>query len=188
MSELYLFDGTKATRLNDPALWPIHSGGPGSEESKEVRQYHRAVPSLYRGTDLRAMSISTLPFDILGPSGDIVDTSADYQNALGYWPNPTDHLYLTEASLTLQGRSYLFRLHNQVVTTGLRYMLASSITPLIDEGLGLTGFERQLKTGKKFIPVEDLIHFWLRDAFTEIGPPSDGACPGLAALDAAGVL
>lgn len=189
MSETYYFDGVKATSIADlpDSAWSWYSPHT-SEEAESVKEYHKRVPWLYRGTDLRAKAIAHLPFSIVDGAGNEIDSSEDYQNRLGFLPNPSKLFELIEASLTLLGRAYLFRLQNRVKVLGLRYVLAQSVTPVIDQEQGLVGFNRQLATGTLSWTVDDVVHFWLPDPWTEIGPPSEDRCPGMAALTAAGVL
>jgi hypothetical protein len=185
--KLIYFDGQKnISLLNNPAAWATVSGG--GEQEGSVQEYYRTVPWLYRGTDLRANAVASLPFAIVKESGDEVDSSDDYQNEVGFLPNPEGLLALIEASLTLLGKSYLFHEYNLLKTLGLRFILASSVTPKLDAEQGLVGFKRQVGNISKDLAVEDIVYFWLRDPFTEIGPPSEGKAPGQAALMAAGVL
>ena len=112
-TSLMYFDGQKAVNLlNNPDAWTILTGG--SSETEDVQKYYKTVPWLWRGVDLRANAIASLPFAIVNQAGDEIDTSDDYQNKLGFLPNPANLLFLTEASLTLLGRSYLFRARNLV--------------------------------------------------------------------------
>ena len=172
--------------MNDlpPEAWTYLSGGPGSD----VQKYYKAVPLIWRGVDLIANAVSTLPFSIVNQAGDEIDSSDDYQNKLGFLPNPTDLRFLIAASMELLGRGYLFRERNLVKTLDLRYMVATSISPDIDEEKGLVGFKRQLAHQSIPLDVDDLVYFWGRDPFVEIGPPSNDKCPVQAALMAAGVL
>ena len=187
MNDTILFDGQKSVNLlNYPEAWTVLSGG---ETGGDVQKYYKAVPLIWRGVDLIANSVSTLPFAIVkDDSGDEIDSSDDYQNALEFMPNPRAWRFLIAASMELLGRAYLFREQNLVKTLGLRYVLASSITPVIDEQEGLVGFERQLATRKEDWDVDDVVYFWGRDPFVEIGPPAEDKCPVQAALMAAGVL
>jgi len=186
LNRTIIYDGQKAVNLNDlpPEAWTYLSGGPGSD----VQKYYKAVPLIWRGVDLIANAVSTLPFSIVNQAGDEIDSSDDYQNKLGFLPNPTDLRFLIAASMELLGRGYLFRERNLVKTLDLRYMVATSISPDIDEEKGLVGFKRQLAHQSIPLDVDDLVYFWGRDPFVEIGPPSNDKCPVQAALMAAGVL
>ena len=184
----YFFDGMKAVAIDElpPEAWTFYSGGPDKKPLQLLKEYWRAVPWLFRGVQIRAQALSALPFAIIGRGDNDVDTSADYENAVGFLPDPVGLLYLVEAALVLLGRAYLFREKNDARTLDLRYLLPTSITPKLDEKRGLIGFSRQLKSGAKLLKVDDLVYFWQPDPFVEIGPPTSS--PGQAALQAAGVL
>ena len=190
----YLFDGMKAVAIDElpPEAWTFFSGGQDKPPLQQLKEYWRAVPWLWRAVQLRAQALSALPFAIVNRNDEDIDTSADYSNVLGFLPDPVGLLYLVEAALVLLGRAYLFREKNRARTLDLRYLLPTSITPQINvvprenEPAGLTGFIRQLKHGKKPLAVEDVVYFWQKDPFVELGPPTGS--PGQAALRAAGAL
>jgi len=186
--DIRLIDGQKSVRLEDfpKEAWQILTGGPTGGDG-DVKKMYEAVPWLFRGVDVRASAISNMPFTIYDGENEY-DTSENYQNKLGWWPNPEATLYLTEASLALTGRAYLnkVRANRLNVIQSLRYLLPTSITPKIDEELGLVGFKRRLKSESREIPMENLVWIWMRSAFTEIGPPSSS--PAKNAMRAAGVL
>ena len=184
----YLYDGQKAVSLNNlpPEAWTYLSGGTTGDEA-DVKDYYIRVPFLNRAVDLCANAVSSLPFAIVDDAtGDEIDTSDDYQNVLGFLPNPERLFYLLEASLFLLGRAYLFRAYNRVKTLDLRYMLATTVSPKFDEQQGLTGFKRVLKNSTMDLDVEDVVYFWQLDPYVEIGPGNNSK--GMAALSAAGVL
>lgn len=186
MKRQFLFDGRKSVpidQLPDEA-WTYY--GTVSGDAATLQERYIRVPFLNRAVGIRANAVSTLPFAILNRAGDQVDSSDDYQNALGFLPNPQRLLYLVEASLFLLGQAYLFRLRNRVKTLGLRYVLATSIAPVLSEQDGLVGFTRQLSRSKMDLAVDDLVYFWQLDPFVEVGPANNS--PGMAALSAAGVL
>lgn len=185
--DIRLIDGEKSVRLDDfpPEAWRILTGGPTGNEG-DVQKMYKAVPWLNRGVGIRSAAMAKMPFTIFDGENEL-DTSENYQNKLGWWPNPDATLALIEASLTLMGRAYLFKVRkNFGIIEMLRYLVPTSIDPKIDEDLGLVGFKRRLKSGEIDIPMENLVWFWLRDAFTEIGPPESS--PAKVALRAAGVL
>src|SRR3990167_3218937 len=128
-----------------------------------------------------------MPFQIMkGNAEKPYDSSDDWQNKVGFLPNPTLLLQLVEAALTMTGRAYLFRERNQAMTTALRYILPSSVTPQIDEEKGLTGFVRPVKGVQKKYTVEDIVYFFLPDPYVEVGPAK--SYPAQAAANACGVL
>ena len=77
----------------------------GSQDETTIQTAYQAVPWLFRGTELRAQSVGSLPFEILR-GDDVVDSSDDYQNVLGFLPNPSAFLKRVEACLVLMGSSY----------------------------------------------------------------------------------
>ena len=187
MRKQILFDGQKTVNLNDlpREAWTYLTGG---EAAGDIQEYYKSVPLIWRGVDLIANTVASLPFAIVNEAGEDVDTSDDYQNVLGFMPNPKDWRWLVAASMELLGRAYLFHEHNRVKTLGLRFVLASSISPVLDGDKGLVGFVRQRGQQRLELDVEDVIYFWGRDPFVEVGPPADDKSPVQAALVAAGVL
>jgi HK97 family phage portal protein len=180
-----LFDGAKAIPFSQlpPEAWRAIVGhDAGIEDMRELR---RSVPWLFRGINLRSGAISSLPFAIMDGDNEY-DTSDDYQNRLGWLPNPGAILGLTEASLTLTGRAYQFVERNRMRYLTLRYLTPNSVHPKIDRLEGLTGFKRQVGGESRDLAIEDVVHFWLPDEFVELGPPETS--PGMAASAAAGVL
>jgi len=184
----YLFDGQKAINLNSlpPEAWTTVGGGDNALDYADIKERYIRVPFLNRAVNLRANALASLPFAIVGKDGADIDTSDDYQNAVGFLPNPQRLLYLVESSLFLLGRSYLFRSYNRVKTLDLRYVLATTITPKFDQKLGLVGFKRQLSNEIIELTPEDLVYFWQLDPYVEIGPANSSAA--MAALSAANVL
>jgi len=188
----YLFDGQKAVpiaSLPDSAFtwYTPHT----TEEDQDVRTYSVTVPWLKRGVKLRAQAVASLPFALVSAGGDDYDTSKDWQNKVGFLPNPSDLLERIEKSLTLLGRAYLFRSHNRSKALALRYLSPLTVEPVWAKGeagvtTGLAGFTRNVGGHQEYHPPEDIIHFWMSDTFVEAGAGDD--FPAAAALMAAGVL
>jgi hypothetical protein len=120
------------------------------------------------------------------------DTSDTWQNKINCIPDPVNLLYRIEASLAVYGCCYLLREQRENVmtkavrTSGLRYVLPTTIQPIIGPDATLTGFKRSV--GNRIIELspEALIYFWLPDEEVECGPPGRSAVGS--ALAAAGVL
>ena len=179
-----LFDGRKAVDIwNGDEGWTILSGGEKGTEA----DYYKFIPTLYRAVQLRSYSVSTMPFEILKGKAEY-DTSADWQNKVGFLPNPVQLLQLIEAALTMCGRAYVFKERSVAATKKLRYHLPISIDPSINQDTGeIEYFERPNKNGtKKKYKVEDYVYFWLPDPYVEVGPPIN--YPAQAAANACGVL
>jgi HK97 family phage portal protein len=185
MNKHIYFDGKKSIELSQypDEAWTWLTGEPDSGKSG-IKEYFKAVPWLFRGVNLRANAVSKMPFSIYRGETE-VDTSDEYKNAVEFLPNPGRTLKLLEMSLSLMGKAYLFNVKNRVVTLDLKYLNPNTITPIIKEKEGLTGFERHLTQTVKY-DVEDIIYFWLEDPYIELGEPD--ISPAKAALMASGVL
>jgi HK97 family phage portal protein len=185
-NRMTLFDGTKSIDLPQypDEAWTWLSGKPDGD-APGLQSYYKAIPFLFRGVDMRANRVSSMPFGIFRGETEI-DNSADYQNAVGFLPNPKRLFALIEMSLVLLGKAYLFNVRNARVTLDLKYLNPTSIKEQIEDPEGLVGFKRTTTTGTKDLEVEDIIYFWPGDPWVELGPPT--ASPGSAALMASGVL
>ena len=150
-----------------------------------VNTYFRRTPWLFRGIELRANAVSSMPFRIMRGETE-VDNSEKWTNKVGFLPDPSALLWLTEAALCLWGTAYYWREKNRVKGLPLRYIVPSTITPKLDEVAGLVGFVRQVGTLRKEATTDDIVYLWKPDPYIEIGPPQSS--PVMAAMSAAGVL
>jgi len=187
MPDKYIFTGGrgKAVTLNDLDGFLDYLVNQGQGGATDIREAHRTVPWLYRGTDIRKNSVAGVPFKIYQGDKE-VDSSQNYQNAVGFMPNPFRLLREIEGSLTLTGRAYLWNSHNQVRVLDLRYLVPTTVKPRITESEGLVGWERNTGGGWYDVPLEDIVYLWGDDTFVELGPPE--SAPGIAALTASGLL
>ena len=113
-SPVIFTDGRKSILLEQypDDAWDFYSNGPAAKDTDNFK----FIPTLYRGATLRGQAVSSMPFELYrGNSEDPVDTSADWQNTIGFIPNPFVLLQLVEMALTLTGRAYLFRVRNRAV-------------------------------------------------------------------------
>jgi len=150
-----------------------------------VNTYYTRTPWLFRGIELRANAVGAMPFRIM--RGDVeVDNSEKWTNAVGFLPDPGSLLWLTEAALCLWGMAYYWREKNRVKGLPLRYIVPSTIEPVITETAGLTGFWRTPGATRKWATTDDVVYLWKPDPYVEIGPPQSS--PVMAAMSAAGVL
>src|SRR5581483_2715622 len=178
------FDGLKSIPLNElpEEAWKIVSGGSGQGELRDV---YRQVPWLFRGVELRAQGVASLPFGVFNGNTEI-DSSKDWQNKVGFLPDPKRLFYQLEASLTLVNRAYAFREYNLLKTLNLRYLVPTTIREEINEESGTIQFIRSLGGRTKTLTTDDIIYFWKPSAFTELGYSDDS--PAQAALNAANVV
>ncbi len=176
------------TRLSDlpEEAWTYLSGQGGQGD---LAEYYKSVPYLFRGVDLRANAVASMPFSIYNNrTGEEIDNSDDYQNEVGFWPDPVRTLGQIEAALVIWNCAYLSTERSRFRPKDLRYMIPSSVKPDYDPNAGVKGFARNLGGGREPRPlqVSDVVYFWPRDPWVEVGPPTTS--PAQTAAAAAGVL
>jgi hypothetical protein len=179
---LTYYDGQKAVDLWGDEGWTILSGDGAQTPDAD---YYKLIPTLYRAVDIRAFSVANMPFEIL-KGKTVYDSSADWQNKVGFMPNPKTLLRLAEASLSLTGRAYWFRDRSTVATKQLRYHLPTSVNLDKDSTPENIIFDRNVKNVPKKFTDKDYVYFWMPDPFVEFGPALN--YPAKAAANACGVL
>lgn len=184
-NRLVFIDGQKAIPIDEKYdyLWTDLSAD-AAERTKGAMLFG-SVPWLHRGVDLRAGAVASMPFAIMRGKTDM-DSSDEWENKVGFLPNPVNLLWLIEASLTMANRAYLYRDLLGSRTLDVRYITPTGVKPKFDRTHGLVGFERAVVGIPKMFPPEAFVYFWKPDPYKEIGP-SDNS-PAQAAAAAAGVL
>lgn len=181
----YIIDGAKSVpidRLPEEA-WSYLFGGP-DQDSKKLQELYNMVPWMFRGVGIRAQAMQTIPFKIMQGENEI-DNSEDYQNAVGWLPDPFELLYLTEGALALHGRSYWFRARNLLKTKEVRWMFPLSIKPKVDAVNGIVGYYRNIQNEQKEFDLEDFVYIRQPNLWGELG---HGQSSAHAAMTSAGVL
>ena len=161
------FDGKKSVDIwgDNPAGWTIFSG---DDSARTDQDYFKFIPTLYRAVQLRAYSISTMPFQVL-KGKEAYDTSADWENKVGFMPNPFTILQLIESALVMAGSCYLFRERSVAATKALHYHLPNSVTPSINKQTGKVDyFIRPVDGVQKHFKPEDYVYFWMPDPYVEV--------------------
>lgn len=164
--------------------WTILSGD-GATTADSA--YYKLIPTLYRAVQIIAYSVSSMPFVIMKGKTEY-DTSAEWENKVGFMPNPFSLLQLVTSSLEMAGNCYLFRERSAVMTKALNYCLPTSVNVKIDEKKHkIEYFERYVNNiPVKYDPEKDFVYFWLPDPYIELGPAKN--YPAKAAANACGVL
>ena len=180
----------KTIRTEDlpPEAWQVVFGG---EPTGELADYYAKVSWCFRGVDIRAKTIKSLPFIIENSRGKQIDNSKEYQNVVGFLPKPKAVFGLIEMALTVWGYGYLYKQPNILGTKtwGVRYLLPTDISPQWQKDAagnvtGLAGFKRRKLD--QVLTLDEIVYFWQDDPFIEFGPPN--ASPLKAAAAAAGVV
>jgi len=183
VNKLIFIDGQKSVDLwEGDEGWKILTGEGGDTPA---RDYYKFIPTMYRAVQLRANSVASMPFKLTRGTTDY-DLSSDWENKVGFMPNPGYILQMVEAALVMTGSAYLFRERSVAGTKQLRYHLPGSITPIIDPVRGLEGFMRPVNGVDRKFKVDDYVYFWLPDPYVELGPAIN--FPAQAAFNAGGVL
>lgn len=178
-----------------PSAWNWYTGEPDENvDSDEYSKfYYPRVSAVYRAANLNATIISSIPFAITNSNGDDVDRSDDWKNIVGFMPNPRDLLRLWRLSLFMTNSAYAFREgpSGYKLTSNLRYIVPTSVTPIVDARDGLTGFRRTVNntTETYAISKDDwcrLFYMHWLDHTTEVTPSKNTEFVAL--MNAAGVL
>ena len=181
---LILYDGIKSSILWDEETnaWNYLSNSPIAVNTG----LYRTIPVLYRGISVISDAATKVPFSIYKGENEY-DTSDDWGNKVGVFPNPRKLFWLISQSLDRYGCAYLLKTQNKAkYPKELKWLAPSTIEPVLDEKNGLVEFTRTIGTKTIQIPVDEMIYFWLPDSDVEVGPPM--AWPLKSALSAAGVL
>ncbi len=165
------------------SAWNWITGEP--EDMKDEELYSR-VAAVYRVANLSAEAIANVPFAIMKGENEF-DTSDDWQNKVGFLPNPRELLRLWRLSLFMTNSAYGFMEGNRVQKR-MRYVVPNTITPVTDKWEGVKGFKRRLGNEIIEYSVKDNRIFWMwrLDHTTELLPSKNSEFRALMA--AAGVL
>lgn len=165
--------------------WDWLEGKPDMD-NKEAELYAR-VSAVYRVVNMTADAIANMPFNITNDKGDEIDNSENWQNVIGFMQNPKELLRLWRLSLFMTNSAYGFMDGNRAVKN-LRYIVPTTITPVKDKMLGLTGFRRTIGSETREYTITDKRIFWMYrlDHTTELLPSENTEMRALMA--AAGVL
>ena len=128
------------------------------------------VPWLAKAVSMTSNAVADLPFEIVKPSGEVVDTSSDWSNVVGFIDEPRRMMQLLASSLC-GGSAYLLPVKTTRRVISLQYAAPHTITPYITAN-GLEYFQRTTDKGQNDrIAPEDIFYFWLPDSDVEIGCP-----------------
>lgn len=185
--DLVMTDGVKSVPLDQlpESAWRFITGGPeGTGDWTPVKAY-QIVPILYRALEMRANAVASMPFTLHRGNSE-----ADLSEDPAYeWLTRElkRRLWLTSAAMDVYGRAYWAVERNRYgQNPALRWLLPTSVAPVMSEADGLVGFKRRLSTGQE-VPFDltEMTYFWTPSLTVEVGP-GEGCVS--AALRAAGTL
>ena len=188
LADSMITDGQKAVPLNalPPEAWTFITGeGP---DLSELRTLYDRVPWLYRGVGIRATALPSIPFVLL-KGDEQIDSSENYENKVGWLPDPFTLLEQIEYDLVLHSRAILIKDQNifgRSIGEGLRRLHPPTMKPKIDGDRGIIGFIRTLNNRQlPLIAVDEVVYIALPDPWSEIGRARS---PAENSLSAAGIL
>ena len=137
-----MFDGAKSVSLDSDLGWR----GSQETEGSRVNTHYKFVSVANRCVNVRAATLSSLPWSVVDLKTRKPIFSSDKGSLppeLKFMRNFKRNLFLTEASLSVFARSYLYKKGtNRSGLIGLQWLMAKSVEPIWDNQLGLTGFRR----------------------------------------------
>lgn len=186
---VWVMDGgqeVKSSLLWDESTdaWKYFSNSPQAI----VTGLYRTIPTLYRGINIIENEVQNVPFTVYNKKGEEVDNTEDWQNIVGFLPNPRKVFGLVSQSLDRHGQAYLLKEQNRAkIVKNLKWMAARNIEPIFKEETGeLLRFDRAVGSRTIALNPDEVLYFWLTDSDVEHAPPE--SWPVRAALQAAGVL
>lgn len=172
MNKNYLYtDGKNIKNISYPQYpddaWEFFEGAPDVDN----QVLYGSVAAIYRAANLTADATSGLPFVVLRGEQE-VDSSASWKNVVGWMPNPRDLIRRWRMSLFAYNAAYGFMETRKGSGKLLRYILPTSITPVVNPEDGLIGFKRKVGTVSTEYSLNDrrIFYIWRSDHTTELLP------------------
>ena len=180
-------DGVKSIDLPQfpNEAWTFY--GEADDDGKE--DFYATVAAVFRATNLTASATANIPFALVNKSGADYDISDKWENKVGFMPKPNELIRLWRLSLIMTNEAYGFMENKKDIGKNLRYIVPTTISPIIDNEKGLTGFKRTIGTGSKDYPLDKknpIFWMWRMDHTTELLPAKATEFQAMCA--AAGIL
>lgn len=158
----------------------------GSPQSMTDESLYSQIAAVFRCANLTADATANIPFVVYKGENEF-DNSNDWQNKVRFMPRPRDLLRLWRLSLFMTNTAYGFMEGNRAIKN-LRYLVPTTITPVVDKNEGLKGFKRALGGESTFYSMEDNRIFYMHrmDHTTEILPSKNSEFRAL--MSAANIL
>jgi hypothetical protein len=179
--------GVNLLTSNDPDIW----AGLGAMSTREQDVYYARVAAAFRAFNLKANTVGNMPFALYRGKTEF-DTSAEWQNKVGFLPNPSDLFRLDTLSYMATNTIYNLRTSDALgyKAKGLYHAVAVNFTPWLN-GAGTTVdyIERIIGTTHERYTFPDdkrLVRMWRLDHTTELLPSPNTEARAI--MNAAGVL
>jgi hypothetical protein len=169
-NKFVMTDGLKAVSLTGEEGWTYLNQLP---KTTQLEQY-ATVAAAFRAYNLIANTVGGMPFTLYRGDKEF-DTSATWENKVGFLPNPTDLFRLVTLSLIATNAAYNLRTKDALgyKTKGLYHAISYSFTPFTNPVTGeLDYIERHIGSQIERYQPDDprLIRLWRLDHTTEVLP------------------
>lgn len=185
MSKYIVTDGAKSIDL--PAYpdssWTWLSNPPASGD---VVLYAK-VAAVYRAANLSADAVANMPFALVDTAGNDYDVSGEWQNKVGFLPDPYELLRMWRMSLFMTNTAY-GRMGRNVARKPktLHYVAPSTMTPNFSAAGDLVNFTRTVNGKQETMQLTDVLYMWRKDYAIEAKASENTEFAALA--NAAGVM
>jgi len=172
-NRIIMTDGAKSVNMldsDDPTVWTYFSGQPLAAQDK----LFATVAAAFRAYSLKANTVGNMPFALVKGDEDF-DTSAKWENKVGFMPYPSELFRLDTLSYMATNTVYNLRTSDILgyKTKNLMHSVAYSYNPITDPVTGeLLWVERWVGAEiEKYTPDDPrLIRMWRLDHTTEVLP------------------
>ena len=135
----YFTDGATVKNIDLPqypdSAWNWITGNPDDTKDDEL---YAKVAAVYRVANMTADACANVPFAIMRGDKE-VDNSESWQNIIGFMENPRELLRLWSLSLFMPNSAYGLLEDGARTRSRLRYIVPTSITPVVEETLQRAG-------------------------------------------------
>lgn len=170
---------------SSPEAWTWFSNAPLADQDK----LYARVSAAFRAYNLKANTISSMPFVLYDKAGNEYDSSKQWENKCGFLPNPQELFRLNVLSYMATNTIYALRTSDAIgyKTKGLYHAVAYSFRPYVENNQ-LKWIERTVNNQLERYKPDDprLIRMWRLDHTTELLPSPN--TEAMAIMNAAGEI
>ena len=158
-------------------------------------ELYAKVAAVFRAMNLTADAVANMPFALV-KGGEDFDTSADWQNKVGFMPKPQELIRLWRLSLFMSNKAYgrmitTKEYKGKALSRELVYVVPDTMEIITNEDTGtIDRIQRKIngrdKESYSFPRDRNLVRFWRLDHTTELLPSANSEFMALA--NAAGIL
>jgi SPP1 gp7 family putative phage head morphogenesis protein len=189
MAQRIKINGVKSTFIDLARYGEGFGALYGESATPTLSGYYSTIAFMYRAIDLRANSLSGVPWAVQNSKGDdlYISTGDELPTAFPWFADIRGLLWQTEAALCLTSTAYWHKLRNGARQIGVRWLQPNTMTP---QWQGTephpVSYKRQLpgSTSTTTLPAADVAYLYL-PGIDETAPRP---APAQAASTAAGVL